>query len=88
MDPFIIQFTDNFGIRWYSMAYITGFFMSYFLIKWLVRKGISPFSEKDAGDFVIWGAFGVISGARLGYAVFYAPNIFMEFDSYFPYWEN
>ena len=27
LNPFIIQFTENFGIRWYSMSYIMGFFM-------------------------------------------------------------
>ena len=87
LDPFIIQFTDNFGIRWYSMAYIIGFITSYLLIKWLIRKNLSPLSKNDAADFIIWLAFGVIIGGRLGYAIFYAQNIFIEFDSHFPYWE-
>lgn len=86
LDPFIIQFTDNFGIRWYSMAYIIGFVMAYLLIKWLIRKNISPLSKNDAADFIIWVAFGVIIGGRLGYAIFYAPEIFTEFNSDFPYW--
>lgn len=87
IDPFIIQFTDNFGLRWYSMAYIAGFFIGYFLIIKLIKKNISPLSKKDASDFIMWMAFGVILGGRLGYAVFYAPEIFLEFDSHFPYWE-
>ena len=86
MDPFILQFTDTFGIRWYSMAYILGFFISYFLIKWLIHKQVSPLSAPEASNFIVWVAFGVILGGRLGYAIFYSPKLFLEWDSYFPFW--
>ena len=76
LDPFIIQFTDNFGIRWYSMAYIMGFITSYFLLRWLIHKKASPLSKNDAADFIIWVTFGAIIGGRLGYAIFYATGYF------------
>ena len=87
LDPFIIQLTENFGIRWYSMAYITGFIAGYLLIKWLIKKNYTPLSKASAIDLITWGAFGVIIGGRTGYALFYAPHILIEFDSVFPYWE-
>lgn len=87
LDPFIIQFTENFGIRWYSMAYITGFIAGYLIIKWLIKKNYTPLSKASAIDLITWGAFGVIIGGRTGYALFYAPHILIEFDSIFPYWE-
>ncbi len=70
------------------MAYIVGFFVGYYLITRLIKKNISPLSTKSASDFVVWVAFGAILGGRLGYAVFYAPDILLEFDSHFPYWET
>ena len=87
MDPFIIQFTDTFGIRWYSMAYIMGFTIGYFLVKWLIKKQLSSLSKQDTIDLITWVAFGIILGGRLGYALFYAPEFFTEFDSHFPYWK-
>jgi len=86
LDPFIIQFTEAIGLRWYSMAYIMGFIVGYLLMKMIVVRTDSPFSKKNLDDFIIWLAFGVILGGRLGYAVFYAPEIFIEFNSEFPYW--
>ena len=87
LDPFIIQFTENFGIRWYSMAYIIGFIVGYLLIKWLIKKNHTPLSQTTAVDLITWVAFGVIIGGRTGYALFYAPEILIEFDSAAPYWE-
>ena len=87
LDPFIIQFTETFGIRWYSMAYIAGFFTGYFLIRLLIKKHFTTFSKEEAIDLITWAAFGMIIGARLGYALFYAPHIFIHFDSQFPYWD-
>ena len=87
LDPFIIHFTGNFGIRWYSMAYIMGFFTGWLILKWLIKINATSLLKKDAVDFIVWLAFGVILGGRMGYAVFYSPDIFMEFDSQFPFWE-
>ena len=88
LDPFIIQFTENFGIRWYSMAYITGFLMSYALInQCLIKTKNTNLNQKHLMDFVLWVAIGVILGGRLGYALFYSPSLFTYFDSHFPFWE-
>jgi len=88
LDPFIIQFTENLGIRWYSMAYVIGFLMSYVLIhQWLIKTKTTNLSKRKLMDFVLWVAMGVILGGRLGYAIFYNPSLFTQFDSSFPFWE-
>ena len=46
LDPFIIQFTESFGLRWYSMAYIMGFFVGYLLLKTLIKKKPYTFIKK------------------------------------------
>ena len=88
MDPFLLPLTESFGIRWYSLAYIAGFLMGYWLIKkWLVDSQCSPLNKTQAMDQVTWGVIGVLIGGRLGYACFYDFNLFTDFDSNFPYWE-
>lgn len=87
MDPFLIQFTENFGIRWYSLAYLAGFFMSYvFIKKWLINTKTTPLTEKHLMDFIVWVAVGVIVGARCGYALFYSPSLLTQWDTSFPFW--
>ncbi len=88
LDPFLIAFTESLGIRWYSLAYLLGFFMSYVLIKhWLIKTKTTAFTEKTLTDFIVWVAFGIILGGRVGYALFYSPSLFMEFNADFPFWE-
>ncbi len=87
LDPFIIQFTQNFGIRWYSMAYIAGFILGYYLIyHYLIRTKSSCLSPTDWSDLVLSSAIGIILGGRLGYAVFYNPQLLLEWGGGFPYW--
>ena len=64
-----------------------GIYYNLLFNKMAYSKNLTPLSKNDIADFAIWAAFGIIIGGRLGYATFYAPEIFIEFDSYFPYWE-
>ena len=70
IDPVIV----NFGfvqIRWYSLAYVLGFFIGLYLIKKINYKSSYPLSNKIIDDFFIWSVLGVIVGGRLGYVIFY-----------------
>lgn len=86
LDPFAIQFTANFGIRWYGLAYLAGFILGYYTILRLTRAGATLFKEDEIADFVTYVAIGVLAGGRLGYCLFYAPDLFFAVDSRFPYW--
>ena len=86
LSPFAIQFTENFGIRWYGLAYLTGFFAGYMSIVMMSRRGRTLFLEDQIADFITYCAIGVLAGGRLGYAAFYAPELFTSFDGGFPYW--
>jgi phosphatidylglycerol---prolipoprotein diacylglyceryl transferase len=79
LSPFLIQFNEQLGIRWYGLAYITGFIAALYLMKWLARKGYGALKENQVGDFVFYAAiFGVLVGGRLGYVLFYRPNMLTE----------
>lgn len=86
LSPFAIQFTENFGIRWYGLAYLTGFVLGYYAILLMTRRGGTLFKEEGIADFITYCAIGVLVGGRLGYCLFYAPDLFTSVDNHFPYW--
>lgn len=87
MDPFVIQFTKSFGIRWYGMAYIAGFLCCWFLLRRMAKTKRSPLSVEAAGDLIFYVIFGVLVGGRLGYAVFYDPHLFIGFNKSLLFWD-
>ncbi|MCB0333905.1 MAG: prolipoprotein diacylglyceryl transferase [Bdellovibrionales bacterium] len=86
IDPFAIQLWGNFGIRWYGLAYLTGFVLGYLIISWMQKRSLTPLPAKAIGDFVFWIAVGTVAGGRLGYCLFYRPELFVEFTSAPPFW--
>ena len=86
LSPFLLQFTETFGIRWYGTAYLAGFLFGYFLLTWLSERQNAGLSRALVGDFVTSIAIGTLVGGRLGYALFYAPDLFVKFKPDFPYW--
>lgn len=86
LSPFIWRISGDFGIRWYGTAYIIGFLASYLLIRWLVRRQKAGFPPELVSDFVTYGAIGILVGGRLGYVLFYSPDLFIKFKSTLPFW--
>jgi phosphatidylglycerol:prolipoprotein diacylglycerol transferase len=87
LNPVAIPLSDNWGIRWYGLAYLAGFLVAYLLIRWLARTGRSPLSQNSAGDLLVYAVVGVMVGGRLGYAIFYRPELFVMFSQNPPWWE-
>lgn len=72
LSPFLVEFANGFGLRWYGLAYVAAFVVGYFLYTWLARRGYSDLQPAKVGDFISGVAFfGVILGGRLGYMLFY-----------------
>ena len=79
LSPFLIQFNDQIGIRWYGLAYIAGFIAAFYMMKLLARNGYGSLRENQVGDFVFYAAlFGVLVGGRIGYVLFYRPSMITE----------
>ena len=64
-DPYIIRIHGDFGLRWYSLPYIIGFFLSY---RALLRAGAAGeeggLSPEAADRFLVYTLVGVLLGAR------------------------
>ncbi|MBR2033280.1 MAG: prolipoprotein diacylglyceryl transferase [Alphaproteobacteria bacterium] len=59
------------AIRWYSMAYLLGIVIGWWLINRNVKVNNLGLSKPNVEDFVFYLIVGIILGGRLGYAVFY-----------------
>ncbi len=79
----------TFPIRWYALGYIAGLLIGWRYIIRLIRDG-RLWAPKTAGkeargapavtapridDFFLWALIGVMAGGRLGYVLFYGPEM-------------
>ncbi len=94
LDPFAIEFSEGFnigsfpleGIRWYGLAYLAGFIIGYFTIRAMAKRKTTPIKIGEVADFITMVAFGTMIGGRLGYCLFYAPQLLIDFSLSPPFW--
>lgn len=86
LNPFAIQFSESVGLRWYGIAYISGFIIAILLLRYMSKKKFSPIPEHQMSEIVFSSVLGVIVGGRVGYALFYDPNLFFTTSNSFPWW--
>lgn len=71
IDPIALQI-GPIAIRWYALAYLTGFLGGWFLAgKFATADGDKRPNNNDIDDLLTWIIFGVILGGRMGYVLFY-----------------
>ena len=89
LDPFIFRITETFGPRWYGMAYVAAFLCGYALLSWLSKRGYADLPKAQVSDFITWAAlFGVMAGGRIGYVLFYKPDMLRDPLSILRIWEG
>jgi len=89
LNPLIFRVWDNVGPRWYGLAYVLAFGCSYALFRVLAKRGYADLPVAKVGDFITGAAlFGVILGGRLGYVLFYKPEMLRAPISIFRVWEG
>lgn len=70
-----------FALRWYALAYIFGLLLGWRYMVLLIRNEKlwggkqRPATEPQLDDFLFWATLGVILGGRLGYILFYKPDM-------------
>lgn len=69
--PFLIKFTEAFGIRYYGLAYVFGFLIGYWLLSRYHKRGLTPIGPQLQGDLFFALMLGVFIGGRLGFFLFY-----------------
>jgi phosphatidylglycerol:prolipoprotein diacylglycerol transferase len=79
-DPVIFQI-GPFALRWYALAYVAGILLGWRYALSLVKTPrlwngqTPPVTTAQIDDLVLWVTLGVILGGRLGYVLFYSPQL-------------
>lgn len=84
--PEIVSFSIGgfeFALRWYAMAYIVGILIGWRMAAAAARTdrlwagSASPITADDIEEFITWVIVGIILGGRLGYVLFYKPEVYI-----------
>ena len=78
LDPFLIQITDNWGIRWYGIAYFIAFLIASIYLRSYQREGFCNLDYDLQSTLMLFMILGVVIGGRLGYCFFYDWGKFRE----------
>jgi len=84
-DVFTIGF---FTLRWYSLAYIAGIVIGWWYLLKLIAQPGSPMARRHADDLVFYATLGIILGGRIGYVLFYAPEMLVRPLSILRLWDG
>jgi phosphatidylglycerol:prolipoprotein diacylglycerol transferase len=77
-----------FTLKWYSLAYLVGIIFAYWHLTRELRLPGAPMAQRHAEDLFFYATLGVIFGGRLGYATFYAPELFTHPADLFKLWQG
>lgn len=74
-----IALPGGFMLRFYSLAYLAGIILGYWHLTRMIKAPGSPMAQRHADDLFFYSTLGIILGGRLGYALFYKPELFVTF---------
>ncbi len=82
IDPVLVNL-GPFPIRWYALAYVAGLVAGWAYARWLcgrepLWRGLPHPTPISIDDLVVYIAFGIVIGGRLGYVLFYNLPYFLE----------
>ena len=74
-NPIAVQF-GPLAIRWYALAYIASLVIGWRLLRRLAQWPPVAAAPLAVDDFLTWATLGVVLGGRLGYILFYQPELY------------
>ena len=81
LDPVLFDF-GIIAIRWYSLAYLAGILIGWWLGKKIIVKKFQNISQKfdlrEFDDLVTYLIISIIVGGRVGYIIFYNPGYYIS----------
>lgn len=73
-DPVILEL-GNVELRWYSLLFMSGFIIGWYLFKWFSKKEKLDLSYMDS--LLVTLIVATLVGARLGHCIFYQPDYYL-----------
>lgn len=88
-NPIVVEF-GYISIRWYGIAYIAGILLGLYILQKIEKKcNIANLSSSNYENMLTYIIIGIIVGGRLGYILFYCPNIILDdFLEIFKIWHG
>jgi phosphatidylglycerol:prolipoprotein diacylglycerol transferase len=88
INPVFLEF-GPLQFRWYGLMYLIGLSIAYFMIKRKAAAKGLPIGQDQIYDMVVFAAFGVFIGGRLGYTLFYNFSYYIQHPlKIFAVWEG
>ena len=70
-----------FTLRWYSLAYLAGILLAYWHLSKMLKAPGAPMAQRHADDLFFYCTLGVILGGRIGFVLFYKPELLTDFSN-------
>lgn len=77
-----------FQLKWYSLAYLFGILLGFWYMAKLLKQPGAPMAQRHADDLMLYSTLGIILGGRLGYVLFYRPDLLETPLAVFKVWEG
>jgi phosphatidylglycerol:prolipoprotein diacylglycerol transferase len=77
IDPILIEL-GPIRVSWYGLMYVFGFFASYLLVRYQMKKKDFGVSRLEVENLYFYLILGLIIGARLGYVLFYDLKMYLK----------
>ena len=77
-----------FTLKWYSLAYLAGILLGYWHLSKMIKAPGAPMAQRHADDLFFYSTLGIILGGRLGYTIFYAPELWSNPLNVLKLWEG
>jgi phosphatidylglycerol:prolipoprotein diacylglycerol transferase len=77
IDPIIVEF-GPIRVSWYGLMYVFGFFASYLLVRYQMKRKDFGVSKLDVENLYFYLILGLVIGARLGYVLFYDLKVYLK----------
>ncbi len=87
LDPVVFKI-GFFTLRWYSLGYIFGIAFAWWYVAKLCDRPGAPMARRHADDFVFYATLGIILGGRIGYVLFYKPELLITPLEVLKVWEG
>jgi prolipoprotein diacylglyceryl transferase len=76
VNPWLVKFSDTFGIRWYGVLFACAFLFGYIIFNRFFKK--EGFSTEKLDQLTLYMALGTVIGARLGHCFFYDAAYYLK----------
>jgi len=76
VNPWLVKFSDSFGIRWYGVLFACAFLFGYIIFNRFFKK--EGFSTEKLDELTLYIALGTVIGARLGHCLFYDAGYYLK----------